>query len=256
MAIHFLKSIDSSKNKNLVIVRAGAESLHKHYFYEDTNQRSWDRMVLSYTAPTELDLNNCEFVVQGGLSKWTDCSELLGMDFFSKLGYEYVLLVDDDLVPSDHDAINILFERAKQFGFEVCQPSLTHDSYYSWVVTLQSPAFHARYTNFVECMCPVFSRNFLTGAQQEIGKAVSGCGLDLIFSELCDPSKNLIGIVDDISFRHTKPVDLEEGGFYKHLRAHGVDSRKEIHDFMQRYGMNKKDIVTIGGIPKVQSISI
>ncbi len=256
MSIKFLKNLDSQPKKNLVIVRAGLSSLHNQYFYESFEKKSWDRMILSYVEPNPLDLEKSEYVVQGGLTKWTDFSELINIGFFSNSGYEYILLADDDVVPSNSKTINLLFDIAKKFSFEICQPALTHDSYHSWYVTLQSPAFHLRYTNFVECMCPVFSANSIKILEKEIAIAKSGCGLDLIFSEYFEPSKNLIGIIDDVTFKHTKPIDLKEGAFYKHLREHGIDATRETFEYMLKFNIFQKDILTFGGISKKQTIKI
>lgn len=255
MSLNFIKSIDFRKNKNLVIVRSGLSSLHGQYFYDNSIPREWDRMILSYVDPVVRDIDECDFVVEGGLSKWTDFNDLLDMGFFSKYDYDYIMLADDDVVPFDLNSVNILFDRAKMFNLEICQPALTHDSYYSWVITLQSPAFHMRYTNFVECMCPVFSKNSLDIIKPVIATAVSGYGVDIIFSELFSLEKKPMRIVDDSIFRHVKPIDPLGGEFYKHLQKNGVDVNKELSHFTGLFKLKNKDIVTVGGVVRSQTLS-
>jgi hypothetical protein len=256
MSISFLKFTNTSVKRNLVIVRAGTESLHPLYFYPADENINWDRLVLTYVKPSSVDLEKAEFVVQGGLTKWTDLTELMSINFFDKMGYEYVLLIDDDMLPSQIKVVNLLFDFARSYRFEVCQPALTHNSHFHWLITLRSPAFQVRFTNFVECMAPVFSASALTVMRDELAMAISGCGLDLIFSELFDMSKNPLGIIDAAPFRHTKPIDHNNGSFYKHLRAHGVDPTREVHNYLSRFNLKKKVVITLGGVSTKQTMEI
>ena len=245
----FLKKIPHKKNQNLVIIRCGANSLHNEFLYKGNNDESWDKMLLSYIPPSETDLNLSDYVVKGGLSKWTDINDLLNEKFFDEYKYEYVMIADDDILPTKENDINHIFEYARKFNFDICQPSLTHDSFCYWDITLRSPSFHVRFTNFVECMMPVFSLSSLKKLRFEISQAVSGCGLDLIFSEHFYKSGSL-GIIDDISFKHTKPIDIKNGVFYKHLRDHGIDPVAETKAFLDRHNLMTKEILTLGGIVK------
>lgn len=254
MNIEFLKKSKRVSNKNLVIVRAGSDSLHRKYF--DIMERNWDRMIICYEEPNPFDFDNSEFVLKGGLSKWTDLSDLILLNFFDEFHYEYILVSDDDLIPSRADSVNFLFMKALEYNLDISQPSLTHDSYYTWLITIQSPGFHVRYTNFVECMCPVFSKKALLLAKNEIKLAVSGCGLDLIFSEILNKQENKMGIIDDVSFKHTKPIDPNGGAFYKHLQNNNININDEISNFMNRFNLTRKNIFTTGGVPVVQSITI
>ncbi len=256
MPIEFLKFNPVAPKNHLVIVRAGQDSVHPQYFYGASQPIHWDRMVISYVEPNAQDLQQAEYVVRGGLTKWTDFHELIQMNFFADRGYQYILLADDDVLPSQTESVNVLFDLARQFNFQVCQPALTHDSFFSWWVTLQAPSFHVRYTNFVECMAPVFSRDSLRLMHAELSRAISGCGLDLIFSELFDMTRHPLGIIDDVAFRHTKPIDPQGGRFYQHLRAHGVDPQREIHDYMRRFNLTEKHVQTLGGVTKIQRMDL
>lgn len=178
--INYIKKPDNSRKKNLAIVRAGNKSLHRQYFYQNEKSRDWDRMIFSYEDLDDIDYQHCEFIVQGGMSKWTDFSNLLTNNFFDEYPYEYILVSDDDILPVEEDALNRLFAYTKQFNLHISQPALSHDSFASWRVTYFSPAFHVRYTNFVEVMCPVFSRHALDIIKPDVSIAVSGWGLDLI----------------------------------------------------------------------------
>jgi hypothetical protein len=255
--MNFIKKSSENRNKNLVIVRAGRNSLHKHYFYNEQDlPRSWDRMVLAYEEISEVDLNNSEFVIHGGLTKWTDFYELLRLGFFKNYDYDHVLVTDDDVIPVDNNGMNLLFARAKEFNLKICQPSLTHDSYSSWKITLCSPAFHVRFTNFVECMCPLFNTLIFDKIEQELKNAVSGCGLDLIFSELLKDEVNSLGIIDDVKFKHTKPIDPVGGAFYEHLRRNGINPNHEVLEFLNRHNLKHKNISTHGGIPVTQYLCV
>lgn len=252
--IDYIKKIDYKRKNNLVIVRAGNNSLHKQYFYQYEESRDWDRMIFSYECLDDIDYQHCEFIIKGGLSKWTDFSDLLMNNFFDQYPYEYVWVSDDDILPVEEDALNRLFSYAKKFKLQISQPALSHDSFASWRITYFSPAFHVRYTNFVEVMCPVFSQHALEIIRPDVSVAISGCGLDLIFSELFSQSENSLGIIDDVQVRHTKAVDSIDGAFYQHLRKHNIDPSREIKEFLFKYGLTHKVVTTLGGISVSQTI--
>ena len=62
-----------------------------------------------------------------------------------------------------------------------------------------------RYTNFVELMCPVFSRSFLQICLPTFEASFSGFGLDHIWSQLGGRVPGRIAIIDDIAVAHTRP---------------------------------------------------
>ena len=247
--MNFIKKANKKNKASLVIVRAGNKSLHSQYLYQDDNiSRTWDRLMLAYEDIEEIDLKKAEFIIKGKLSKWTDFSDLIKGGFFEEFRYDYIALLDDDILPVGENALDILFSRAREFNFQICQPSLSHDSFSSWRVTYCCPSFHARFTNFVECMCPVFSLSSLSVIKDDVAEAVSGWGLDLIFSERFDLSNNPMGIIDDVQVRHTKPIDSSNGAFYAHLKKNNIDPNLECIHFSDKFNLKAKTIQTLGGI--------
>ena len=74
-----------------------------------------------------------------------------------------------------------------------------------------------RYTNFVECMAPIFSNLAIKKLQPYISKAISGVGLDVIFWDALGRPANSMAVIDLIQMHHTMPVDKNGGAFYQHL---------------------------------------
>jgi hypothetical protein len=252
--MNFIKKSSKKINPNLVIVRAGAGSLHHEYFYPpEESPRNWDRMIFSYEDVKNIDHLKAEFIIKGGLSKWTDLADLLKNNFFEEYSYDHIMITDDDVLPVGDESINLLFTRAKEFNFQICQPSLTHESSCYWRINYHCPAFHVRFTNFVECMSPVFSRSALGKLKLDIEHSVSGCGLDLIFYELFEPTTKPMGIIDDVQVKHMKPVDHINGAFYLHLKRNNIDPNIEIKYFLDKYNIKQKIVQTLGGIPFKQT---
>lgn len=131
--------------------------------------------------------------------------------------YERVMMADDDVIPVGCNFSDIfnLFERA---GARFGQPALTHDSFYSHIVTLQNMNFVWRRTNFSEVMCPIFTREALADHLDSFDETISGFGLDILWSFVEWTKHGGAAILDATPIRHTRPVGA--GVAYRGLTAH------------------------------------
>src|SRR5262245_57508099 len=110
---------------NLVIVRAGDQSLHPRWL-DPSADRNWDLLVGYYADHPESTANpdGKLFLEKGG--KFDCIAHVLDQqpELFGK--YETFWLPDDDIV-ADQASINELFETMREFQLELAQPSLTPD---------------------------------------------------------------------------------------------------------------------------------
>jgi hypothetical protein len=234
--------------KNLLFVRGGRASLHRK-LYSLPSERSWDLLFTSYESLAIEDFEEAEFVASGGISKWCDFSNFLRA--FPDT-YKYIWVSDDDIDYGRVESIDACFAIAEHLGLFVCQPSLSARSFSSWKICQHSASTILRFTSFVECMMPIFSRHALTVLKDDIDRAVSGCGLDLIFWHALGRPQDKMAIIDSIQVDHVKPIDTQNGDFYKHLRSMGVNPKVEVNYFLSKYGLQESKIYITGVVPKIE----
>jgi len=197
--------------KDLIILRAGKNSLHHTWFDRDNSPRSWELLVCPCEEippqPPELSGVLVSEVVPAP-AKWAALKLLLN-DWRDWRDYRYMALVDDDLIASQQTWTRF-FERCAQFGAKLAQPALLEDSFFSHSVTVRNTEFMARRVSYVEIMMPcfrtdVFSELLPTLDQSESGE---GWGLDFLWSKKLGYKD--IFVVDETTVLHTRS-----------LRSHG-----------------------------------
>ena len=196
----------SRRRRNLVVLRADRSSLHTSWDRNIANfDRTWDLCVSWYDREEPLDLGTCEYLAyQRDDRKFGAINSLFQPE--SRLwAYEQIWLPDDDLQTSWRD-INRLFEICRRYELQLAQPSLKSNSFVNHPVTAQQPEYILRHTNFVEAMCPLFSRDALKLCLPSFNGAVLGYGLDHIWPRLLGMVHTRMAIVDDVTVAHTRPL--------------------------------------------------
>lgn len=126
--------------------------------------------------------------------------------------YRYILIPDDDLDASCSD-FNQFFRVVSLLNFTISQPSLTEDSPHSWAITLRHPQHVARQVSFVEIMTPCFDVRHLRFFLPTFSLNSSGHGLEWLWEKIAiENSVYNFGIVDEVSFRHTRAVGSAGSG--------------------------------------------
>lgn len=133
--------------------------------------------------------------------KWTGIYDALCS---KELSHEYYFFPDDDITLGLQE-VEALFEQMKALGAEVGQPSLSHDSYFSHLITLHHPGLIWRKTNFVEVMVPCLSSLLLRKVLPIFETTESGFGLDYVWCMYKD-SFDKAYIFDSIQVCHTRPI--------------------------------------------------
>jgi GR25 family glycosyltransferase involved in LPS biosynthesis len=229
-----------NRRKHLVVVRAGESSLHPAWL-EGAGQRSWDLIVHSYGAECPWsDEEGVEVIRATGADivgpKMRAMHSLYERRKSDLLAYDYVCFADDDLAVS-LESFNLMFSMCEQFALELAQPALTHDSHMgNWGITMENRSFLLRYTNFVEVMCPVFSRAFLERCAPTFVENMSGYGLDFLWSSwVSSPWK--IAILDACPVKHTRAS--YSGQLYQTLAERGVSPDRELIDLIKKWNLVK-----------------
>lgn len=191
--------------KNLVVVRAGNNSLHHRWHEIAYEDRNFDLLISFFSDEAYAQFApkpGVEAVlVKGG--KWDGLYKTLSDRDLGK--YEYFWLPDDDLDISAQD-VNTLFADMTRYGLRIAQPSLTPDSYFSHFVFSQCPGFVLRYTNYIEVMAPCLHRKVLEKALPLFRETMSGYGLDYIWCRWPESGAFRAAILDEIAMHHTRPV--------------------------------------------------
>lgn len=186
----------------LVVLRCGDQSLHPNWVNANAN---FD-VVLSYFGDhISYDLTHIKFVHHFKGSKWQGL-----YDFFLNhqevwKDYDYIWLPDDDL-NTTVDNLNQFFALCQQYQFDLVQPALTVDSYYSHAMLLKIQGSIYRETNFVEIMMPCFSQKAFQLCWQSFQENKSGWGLEFLWYAILAQHQYKMGIMDITPVHHTRPV--------------------------------------------------
>ncbi|WP_143435428.1 hypothetical protein [Henriciella aquimarina] len=186
-----------------MICRAGAKGLHNQWAVP-AEERNYDLLISAYSPdtpkPTDDDVM---FEFRPG-AKIAGYMELFKAHHELLSKYKYVALFDDDILCTAEELCE-LFTLADSNDLKICQPALTHDSYFSYAGQLKVPGAHMRYVNFIEMMCPIFSQKTLFQIMPlySMGYEV---GIDLIWCNIAYESKKDFAIIDSVPVQHTRPV--------------------------------------------------
>lgn len=249
----------------LVVARVGDRSLHRHWL--SGGERNFDLYLSYYGAVPDRFSMDAEYWRGRKGPKWPILAEHVREDASTFDAYEAIWLPDDDLL-IDAKQISRMFEYFSLFGLALGQPALSHDSYYSHSVLLHDGRYLVRYTNFVEVMAPIFSRESLRVLSPTFDQSRIGWGLDYLWPYLLDKASvaGRIGIIDAVTMVHTRPAG--GGDLYKldptkspeadmaALRALYPDARVE-HAFqadkLSIYGGVKEDVSGDGFMAKIRA---
>jgi len=226
---------------NLVVVRAGASSLHQNWLAMPYENRSWD-MIVSYFDEDAYKLHTPQKGVQAVLvkgGKWDGLFETF-MGFPEHEGYAHIWLPDDDIATTG-DAINAIFLEASTYGLAVCQPSLTLNSYFTHFLFMNCAGFRLRYTNYVEIMVPCLEQSLFREVLPLFEDTMSGFGLDYLWCRFPQSGPFRAAVLDSIAVHHTRPIGSQ---LKRNMKARGGrhSVEQEEHDLVARFGPMRKPV--------------
>ncbi|TMV05663.1 hypothetical protein FGK63_16615 [Ruegeria sediminis] len=222
---------------NLVVVRAGENSLHPGWIARPYAERNFD-LLISFFSEVAFDAHEPAEGVQAVLvkgGKWDGLYKTLvsldGLD-----AYDRVWLPDDDIA-TDCDTINRMFDLSRHFGLSVCQPSLARDSYFTHMLFSRCQSFRVRFTNHVEIMVPCLDRALLKRALPQFKSTMSGYGLDYIWCRFPESGAFKCGILDEVSVHHTRPIGSQ---LRKAIGSTGTTSQLEEVEIKKQFGITRR----------------
>ncbi len=229
----------SGQRRFAVFLQCGSGSVHTRWFRDEP--RPWDFIVNHYDD-TYVGKISCdaEFRQVGLLpgTKFTFFYTLLTKwpQFVSN--YEYVLLLDDDIVLDETD-ITKLFTISQSHTLDLAQASLSSDSYGAHPVFRCSGSRGLRYVNAVEIMMPILSQRAIRIGTHLFNQTISGWGLDVALGSLVKEQANgRAAVIDDIVATHKRPIDVEKGAFYTMLHDSLIYPEIELTHLQKLYDVH------------------
>jgi hypothetical protein len=164
------------------------------------------------------------------------------------LNYDYFWLPDEDIELTTLE-INKLFDKMYQYHLDLACPSIeiSDTSFPSWSCFIHDvrAVREIIYINYIEVMCPVFSRNGLDRCLDTFWRSQSGWGIDLAWPKLINGGINLlqgfrnVAIINSIIARHTRQPNVNlpsiRGPLYEALFKKGIIPNDELGEMMRLY---------------------
>ena len=228
------RPLKSTAGRNLVIVRAGDNSLHRGWGADEPGCE-FD-LIVSYfgSDPSAFRLPHERRVDQKG-GKWDGLYALFRQQPDLLDQYRYFWLPDDDL-EADRSTIEAMFASMRRLDLDIAQPSLTLDSYFSHLPFLRCESFEFRFVDKIEIMAPCIRADILAKVLPLFQHSMSGFGLDSIWTRLGQDNRRRAAIFDSLSIRHTRPVGIVLAGV---MQKTGLSREAEYELLKARFGFDE-----------------
>ncbi len=217
-------------SRNLIISAVGDHSFHKEWI---SGEPDFDLVLIYYGGNDEIFSNYAKdalICIRQKGQKFPLTGAFIHQNLSMTVQYEYVWLPDDDISIST-DCVNKLFHVAKEHDLWICQPSvISVDNNVSHAITSPVKNVKLRFTNFVEVMMPLFKTSTLLSLYDDFSISESGWGLDASWSHRLNDPKDRIGVIDEITALHTRPV----GSDYSRFRVH---PQIELNHILHKYNI-------------------
>jgi hypothetical protein len=216
--------------KNVIITPTGRNSLYKDWIGENKDN-NFDIIFLCYEDNDfykEL-ISDGHTAYKCSGEKWTIIKNFLKEHSEVIKNYDFFWFPDDDLFIKNFD-INLLFDINKKWDLLLSQPSAS--GFTSHIVTNKKEGSTLRFTNFVEIMCPLMSRECLLQLMDSFDYSKSGWGLDVLWPKILNYPKDKIAIIDSVSVIHTRPVGENYNGRFE------IDPYTEMLSIIDNYNLH------------------
>lgn len=230
--------------RNLIVVRAGDGSLHRGWI-NDSRIRNFDLLVSYYGKAVDRHRRDADHYHAMVGPRWPAHDWLWRhrRDVFD--AYDHVAFVCDD-VEADTHTWNRAFDYCRYFELDLAQPAL--QGYVNAPITFPVDGSLLRYTNWVEVMCPIFSRRALARCGDTFRESVSGWALSQLWAARLPYPDYLIAILDRVVVTHTSKT--REGTLRPVLDALGIEPMAEALAMLTRHGLAWRKPVTIARLPR------
>jgi hypothetical protein len=238
----------TTKRKMLLIVRAGDSSLHETWLEGKSGlPRNWD-LHISYFGNDQQPFGHMPADVSLTFErgpKFKGLAQCLDKVSTRLDQYDYIGFPDDDL-KADCATWNRFADIIDRHRPMLAQPALSLRSFYSYEELIQRPDLSLRWTNFVEVMCPVFSREALGVALPYFSEGESGWGMDSLWPHLFSYERQTLCVVDETPVLHTRAIGV--GSLYRMLAESEVSPIQEKVAFLSRHGIQSTGIRVLAAL--------
>ncbi|WP_218777692.1 hypothetical protein [Acetobacter malorum] len=215
--------------KHLMLLRLGKKSIHKSWIYR--LRKIMDIAFIYYDDSNfSEDSPDYEAFFEG--TKLTGIKKFLDTNPNILENYDYFWLFEDDLVIS-HETADGIISFINKYRPVLSAPSLTADSFYTHPVMFQNIDLMLRGTDFVECMSPIMSREFLRDTLKEF-EAYPIWGIEYYWQHLLWEKRELAFIYDKYPISHTRPTG--HGSLYKNAEGKNINHIEDNAIAQELYG--------------------
>ena len=196
-------------------------------------QKDFDFMLVNYSGLPRERFSWCDYYYEVKGFKYEIIKKAVeaNIDLIKK--YDFIWCPDGDLDISTKE-INTLFRICREHKLNLAQPSVSNSLVMHFIVR-RRPYCILRYVNFVELMCPVFSRETLFKVLDTFNLNRSGHGIDWLWAKRIGSKR--MAIIDAVSVYHTRrPCS---GSNYKQINSSSVSVREECLRLLSDYGLEE-----------------
>lgn len=225
----------ASGRRFLALFRAGKNSLHPQ-LTKRLEKQNFDYALSWYADEDAASLGMAEgaaFVHRVKGQKWPGLYATLTEYRDVIDGYDYVWFPDDDLLATP-ETVSEFFSTVSDLRLDLGQPALTLDSSHAHPIVVQHATFQVRFTNFVELMAPLMSRDMLRRTLPTMDGTLSGWGIDAVWPRFTRIGR--IAIIDSTPVKHTREI-LVGGNGYRDNASQGIPPLLEEKMAFVRYGV-------------------
>jgi hypothetical protein len=212
---------------NLLIAAIGEGSKHKNWI---AGERNFDTIFIVYDKhmAKAFEEDGDLVVVEEGFKFQLIKKVLEENDLVDK--YENIYMPDDD-VEIDTDSINHLFDVMKINGIEIGQPSMEDINCINAHVVNKEGA-NIVFTNYIEIMNPVFSKDALSKVIEYFDENQLGFGYETLWNKLYDNPDDKFAVVHSVIATHTRPMRSGKNSIHKRV---GKSEAKQLQEFMAKF---------------------
>jgi len=202
-----------ARKRNLVVVRAGQDSLHRAWHAGAGPEPGFDLLVAAYDRSAMDDDRDHVTHIEIPGTKVAGWGNLFAAHPGLLEHYDAIALIDDD-IETTIAAINRCFDLGRDYNLAIWQPGLSADSYITYAASLANQRFDLRFVNYIEMMCPFFSAEMLKATVPLFSLGFES-GIDLIWCSLARERGWDCAVIDGIAVKHTRPVGQkkQQNGF-------------------------------------------
>lgn len=222
-------------SKNLVVGVVGDSSLH-HSWLGPT--RNFDLFLVYYGDEAGKYHKDGDYYDIAKGTKFVILAQIVERHKTIFEQYDAIFVPDDDIyfTPSD---CNRFLELFYAYDLHIAQPSIIG---YLTLPLIANVTFSSiRYTNWVELMCPCFSKEAFKKCVPSFRENISNWGIEYLWNRALGEPKDKIAIIDEVIMSHTRPLCY--GDTYYNNGTSFEFAMREHNELIERHGLDDEKVI-------------